>query len=130
MKADKLTAMQELTKDKSLSPVRLLGAIFSLLGFRETEVKLYHLLLKEKWLNVNEISTRLGVSERTTREYLGRLKDKNFIARRVVEEKRLSYEYASQLPSEAWKNLKVEIRDTIRTVDKILKEYGKRVKPR
>lgn len=94
------------------------------LGFDRKETEMYRILLRDK-LRINGLQRRLHVSERTARRYVKEMFSRGFIKRKVIEGKRLAYEYASVSPAEVWKNLRSDIMKNIEAIDGFLNERMK-----
>ena len=83
-------------------------SIMPSLGLDTKEVEMYSILLIDR-LRISDLQKRLQVSERTARRYVKTMLDNGFIKRKVVEGKRLAYEYMSLPPASVWRNLKNNI---------------------
>ncbi len=121
MKIEKLTKFKTLLKKKE-KPEEIINNLFLFLGFKDTEIKLYNLLLS-KQLTMKQIKEKMDVTERTIRENIKSLSEKQLIIRKVVtEDKRLKYVYSSVPITKAWQIIKSQIRKTMKKADKVLKK--------
>jgi len=100
-------------------PVELLNLIFAFLNFKKAEVKIYNLLLK-KSLTIKEMEKQLGISERTIRKYLKKLREEGFIQRRVDESERLRYIYRAVSLQEAWKLVRKRIENIMDEISQVI----------
>ncbi|RLG21426.1 hypothetical protein DRN74_02590 [Candidatus Micrarchaeota archaeon] len=123
MKVDKLTELKVILKKKQ-KPEKILNTIFLFLGFKNTEIKLYKLLLNKK-LTINQIKKRMNVTERTIRGHINSLLEKQLITRKVVTEgKRLKYVYSSVPIAKAWQIIKKQIDKTMEETNRVFEKMN------
>lgn len=119
MNADRLTQARELVDSANdYAPVELLGELLGIMGFTDTEIRLYRLLLNNQY-TVAAIEREMDVSERTVRKYLKRLHEKGFLQREVLTEDRLKYSYEAAPPQQAWERIKADITTLIDAMDQL-----------
>lgn len=118
-----LAKLQKALKKRKKTPAEVLSMILKILDFKETEIRLYNILLKKE-LTMEEIVQTLNVSERSAREHIKMLCEKGFVKRNVVMGNRLKYTYASASPKIAWKIVKKETNGALKRVDEILKKVS------
>lgn len=122
MNADRLTQAHDLiNSDEDIAPVEMLAELLRLIGFTDTEIRLYRLLLQDQ-LTVAAVGEEMDVSERTIRKYLKRLQEKNFLRREALTEDRLKYAYESVPPQQAWQQIKVDLNSLINAMDELFAE--------
>jgi len=117
---DKITKIKEMMK-RGKRPPELLNTILKFLDFKNVEIELYNLLLKGS-MTITQIEKELKVSERTVREYMKSLLEKEFIVRKVEAGKRLKYVYSALPPEEAWKKMKKEINKIMKEMSRIFEK--------
>ena len=119
MKMPRLVNLNEILKkaDKRYNTYKdRLVFIISALCLDRKEGEMYRILLRGR-LRIDELQKRLKVSERTVRRYIKIMFDEGFIKRKVIEGRRLAYEYASVSPAEVWKNLKNDVMKNVTIID-------------
>ena len=123
IKVDKITEFKVIFKKKQ-KPEKLLNTIFNFLGFKDTEIKLYKLLLNKE-LTINQIKKQMKVTERTIREHIKDLLKKQLIVRKAVSRgKRLKYVYSSVSVKKAWQIIKEQVGQTMQEADKIFSKIA------
>lgn len=124
--ADRLTQARGLIdSDDDYAPVELLAELLGIMGFTDTEIRLYRLLLEEQ-RTVAAIEAEMDVSERTVRKYLKRLHEKGFLQREVLTEDRLKYAYEAVPPQQAWERIKSDITSLIDAMDQLFTDLPTR----
>lgn len=119
MKIENVLKLQKRMKERHKKFKKNLAYILSCFGLEKKEAELYRILLRKK-LKTKELTKTLKLSERTVRRYIKSMLNKGFIGRKVIEGRRLAYEYLSIPPTDVWKNIKAEIETNIKFIDQNL----------
>ena len=83
-------------------PVRIMHAapvltLFTMFSMKGHEMQIFQILMK-KPMTIKEIQKQSHMSERMLRTYLDDLTKRNFISKKVVEDRRLKYVYYANPP--------------------------------
>lgn len=117
---DRLAKFQKALGERKRTPTETIGLVLKILDFKETEIRLYDILLKKEMI-MDEIVQTLDTSERSARSHIKTLYEKGFVKKRAVIGDRLKYAYSSVSPEIAWRILKNDINRTLNQVNKVLK---------
>jgi len=96
------------SSSKITEPAKAFTDFISYLNLRTNEIKIYNLLTK-KPMTIKELIRELRVSERTLRTYLFDLLKKGFVYKKVIEDRRLKYQYYAKSPVELMKFIRRQV---------------------
>jgi len=111
--------IKRIIKDGKVNPTKAINDILEFVDFGKMEIKIYGILIDKK-MTMKEITNNLGISERMARNYIKKMLKFGMIKRFVVKKKRLMYVYSSQPIKNVWKKLKINIRKSMKEIDKEL----------
>lgn len=96
-----------------------LEGLLKILGFKKTELRIYHLLLEKKRpMRITEIRRELGISERSVREHVLNLYRKGILRRTLIEQGWLGYVYTATSPRELIERIKEGIMQKINEIER------------